>query len=115
MSFVQEKPYGFEGLDSVITFPIDLSKLKAKGTSKCDAEIEVRGGNVVVMFGYDPAIAASYAIDGSTHEFPDGNYHATAGTVKTIQVPTDAPYFSICPKSGQVPDVYINFGFEKGK
>lgn len=111
MSFIQELPYYAEGVTSATTFAIDLSSIRAKNSSAVTAEIEVTGANVVVKFGYDNTVTADYTVTSNT--FPAGNYHCTAGTVKTLSVPSAATHFSICPKSGGTANVAINFGFER--
>ena len=111
MAFIQELPYAAESVSSVITFPIDLSSIRAKNQSRVEAEIEVTGGNIVVKYGYDSSVQADYTI--TSYQFPPDNYHCKAGTVKTLNVPSAATYISICPKAGQTADVNINFGFER--
>jgi len=111
MPFIQELPYAAEGVSSVTTFAIDLSSIRAKNNNSVSAEIEVTGSNIVVKFGYDNTVAADYTV--TSNRFPDGNYHCTAGTVKTLNVPAAASYFSICPKAGGTANVAINFGFER--
>ena len=111
MAFIQELPYVAESISSVTTFAIDLSSIRAKNNNSIAAEIEVTGANVVVKFGYDSGVTANYTVTSNT--FPAGNYHCTAGTVKTLSVPSQATHFSICPKSGGTANVAINFGFER--
>ncbi len=111
MPFIQELPYVAEGVSSVTTFAIDLSSIRAKNNNAVAAEIEVTGANIVVKFGFNSGVAADYTITSNT--FPAGNYHCTAGTVKTLNVPAAATHFSICPKSGGTANVAINFGFER--
>ncbi len=111
MAFIQELPYVAQGVSSVTTFAIDLSSIRAKNQNAIGAEIEVTGANVVVKFGYNSSVAADYTVTNNT--FPAGNYHCTAGTIKTLNVPSQATHFSICPKSGGTADVAINFGFER--
>lgn len=111
MAFIQELPYVAEGVSSVTTFAINLASIRAKNQNAVAAEIEVTGANVVVKFGYDSSVAADYTITNNT--FPADNYHCTAGTVKTLNVPSAATHFSICPKSGGTANVAINFGSER--
>jgi len=88
-----------------------LSSIRAKNSRSVAAEVEVTGANVTVKFGFNSGVAASYTITGNT--FPEGNYHCTAGTVKTLNVPAAATHFSICPIAGGTAQVAINFGFER--
>jgi hypothetical protein len=111
MAFIQELPYIAQNVSSVTTFAIDLSSIRAKNQRGVSAEVEVTGANVTVKFGYNNSVAASYTITSNT--FPAGNYHCTAGTVKTLQVPSAATHFSICPIAGGTAQVAINFGFER--
>lgn len=111
MAFIQELPYVAENVSSVTTFAIDLSSIRAKNQSGVVAEIEVTGANIVVKFGFDSGVLADYTVTSNT--FPTGNYHCTAGTVKSLNVPSQATHFSICPKSGGTANVAINFGFER--
>jgi len=111
MPFIQELPYVAQSVSSVTTFAIDLSTIRAKNNNSIGAEIEVTGANVVVKFGFNSAVLADYTVTSNT--FPSGNYHCTAGTVKTLMVPAAATYFSICPISGGTANVAINFGFER--
>lgn len=113
MAFIQEIPYAAQNVASVTTFAIDLTALPKKANGrKVVAEIEVTGANIVIKYGYSAGmVPADYTL--TSNRFPDDNYHCTAGTVKTINVPLAATHFSICPKSGGTAQVAINFGFEE--